>query len=998
MTFLKCDGSRLRGMMGMETNFVSRVDIPTEEFLRVYPFHFAWDERDVIIAAGPSLAKVAPLARTGARLQDVFRSKRPAGELSYAFAQKNSNRLIIVEDIQNNRILRGSILFVEASGVALMLATPWITDPQQLLEYHLTLDDFGVQDQTLDLLHLLQTQQMAVAELKQLNENLTRQRAKLRQQEEHSRKLALVAARTDNAVIVTDSNSRIEWVNESFTTITGWRLDEIIGRKPGEFLQGPDTDPAVVKRMSECVREGRGFSAEVLNYRRDGRSYWLSIEAQPLLDDAGEVVGFMAIERDVTELRRNQEAVEGYRQSLEQLVESRTEELKRNKFLLEAIIKTTPNGLLLIDREGLICMTNAALEQMFGYGDSELIGLPLENLVPQAKRDWHRAERAQFMQTPVSRPMGMGRNLLGQRKNGEVFSIDVSLASFSVNDEQYVQATVADITARKQAEDALRDLNANLERMVETRTAELAAASAAKSDFLANMSHEIRTPMNGILGLTQLLAREPLAPDHHEMVERIRHAGRSLLEILNDILDFSKIEAGQLRIDARPFDLPPIIAQISSLLGNTAHQKNLELRVEMDFDAGGALIGDPLRLEQILLNLVGNAIKFTKKGEVIIRVIALELSETEARLRFEVQDTGIGIAPEHRASLFTPFSQADKGITRRFGGTGLGLSICKRLAELMDGKMGVASAIGVGSTFWFEAPFKRLQGRRGPQKSFPAQPVAAGPRLSKLHCLVVDDSRTNRDVLERMLIREGARATMAENGQQALEHLMAQTDPFDAVLMDVQMPVMDGLTATRAIRGKLGFTDLPVIAVTAGVLAEQRDETRAAGCNDFLCKPIDHEELVSKLIEWTSGESASAVAEKGELASDFPKVRGIDVYKASAVLGHDPDLFVAMMKNFVEEFSAVAQEIRQDVESVEFEIAANRLHALRGAAGYIGATELMQSALELEVAITERRLDVDSLLLEFEAIFSALMKEIKNALLAGGALVANEPREDAGHR
>jgi len=982
--------------MRMASNYVSPGEIPIEEFLRAYPFYFAWDARDVILAAGPSLAKVCPLAQAGARVQDVFACQRPTGDFSFALAQKHPNRLFILEDLRNHRILRGSIMFVEEARVALMLATPWITDPRQLLEYHLTLDDFGIQDQTLDLLHLLQAQQMAVADLKQLNESLTSQRAKLRAQEEHTCKLALVAARTDNAVIVTDAQARIEWVNESFTTITGWRLDEVIGRKPGDFLQGPDTDPAVVRLMSDSVRAGRAFSAETLNYHRDGRSYWLSIEAQPLLDDKGAVVGFMAIERDVTERRRNQEVLEQYRQSLEQLVESRTQELQRNKLLLEAIIKTTPNGLLLIDRAGKISMTNAALKQMFGYGETELIGRPLEDLVPLDRRDWHRTERARFLQEPAARPMGLGRSLAGRRKDGTTFPIDVSLASFSVNDEHYVQATVADITARKQAEDALRDLNANLERMVAVRTAELAAASEAKSEFLANMSHEIRTPMNGILGLAQLLAREPLAPDHHEMVARIRQAGRSLLEILNDILDFSKIEAGRLRIDSRPFELPPLLAQIGSLLGNTARQKHLELHVEPPSDLHGALIGDALRVEQVLVNLVGNAIKFTEKGDILLRILPIELSAAAVRLRFEVHDTGIGIAPDHVASLFTPFTQADKGVTRRFGGTGLGLSISKRLAELMGGKIGVESAIGVGSTFWFEAPFERAQGRQGAPKSLPSQPTPVGPRLSNLHCLVVDDSRMNRDVVERMLMREGARATMAENGQQALEHLLAHVDAFGAVLMDIQMPVMDGLTATRAIRDKLGFTELPVIAITAGVLTEQREQAQAAGCVDFLAKPIDHEELVAKLIRWTSGVAAPTDADGGERASAFPRIRGIDTVKAAAVLGHDLDLFVVMLKNFLDEFPAVAQQIWKDLDSVDFEVAANRLHALRGAAGYIGAAELAQSALALEVAITERRSDIDQLLLEFEASFSSLIEEISTVLTVRGDVAATNPRAGDG--
>ncbi len=401
----------------------------------------------------------------------------------------------------------------------------------------------------------------------------------------------------------------------------------------------------------------------------------------------------MAIESDITERKRSQVALEEHSQHLEQLVEARTDELQRNKALLETIVKTTPNGVLLIGYDGKICMTNIALERMFGYTAAELINRPLEDLVPATMRERHQNLRQQFMQQPKT----LGQDLFGQRKDGSCFPIDVSLAGFSMNEEQYVQATVADITARKLAEDALRDLNANLESNVEQRTAELAAASAAKSEFLANMSHEIRTPMNGILGLAQLLVREPLTTDQQDMVKRIRHAGHSLLGILNDILDLSKIEAGQLRIEPQPFALAPILCQLDSLMGQTAHAKGLAFHIENPTESKDVLIGDGLRLEQILINLIGNAIKFTEEGEICVSVHVQVLTDTSVRLRFEVRDTGIGIASDHMDALFTPFVQADSTITRRLGGTGLGLSICKRLVELMGGEIGVESTLSEGS-------------------------------------------------------------------------------------------------------------------------------------------------------------------------------------------------------------------------------------------------------------------------------------------------------------
>ncbi|MFM2004367.1 MAG: hypothetical protein RLZZ09_22, partial [Pseudomonadota bacterium] len=348
----------------------------------------------------------------------------------------------------------------------------------------------------------------------------------------------------------------------------------------------------------------------------------------------------------------------------------------------------------------------------------------------------------------------------------------------------------------------------SLERKVAERTAQLQAAAEAKSQFLASMSHEIRTPMNAVLGLAQLLEDEPLTEDQLQMVHRINKAGRSLLGIINDILDFSKIEAGQLSVEQRPFKLAELLGHIDSLMGPVAKGKNLSLRLEENAPVAGRLSGDALRIEQVLMNLVGNALKFTEQGVVTIRAAPVTVTETAARLRFEIQDTGIGMSPEAVAKLFTPFTQADSGIARRFGGTGLGLSISKRLVELMGGEIGVESTPGTGSTFWFELPFERLADDEQPVNSAAAQ--AKGPRLQGLRLLVVDDSQVNRYLAERVLKREGAEVTLMNDGQQALDGLRANPQGFDLVLMDIQMPVMDGLAATRAIREELGLKTLPV--------------------------------------------------------------------------------------------------------------------------------------------------------------------------------------------
>ena len=667
------------------------------------------------------------------------------------------------------------------------------------------------------------------------------------------------------------------------------------------------------------------------------------------------------------------------------------------------IFEQAPLGVVLLDpRTRRITEANPRFAEIVGRGVGELVGAdPMALTHPDDVAESLR----QLGRLDARRIDGYRLNKRYLRPDGTPVWVSLAFAPVQVASEDAPRylGIVEDISARIEMEERLRQASAAA-----------AAANAAKSEFLAHMSHEIRTPMNAVLGLAQVLEREPLAPAQRDMVGRIRGAGQSLLAILNDVLDLSKIEAGQLRIEPRPFDLRALLANLDSLMGQAARAKGLALRIEPPALPPGQLRGDGLRIEQILINLVSNAIKFTERGEVSVRVRTDEVEEAQLRVHAEVRDTGIGIAPEAQARLFAPFTQADAGIARRFGGTGLGLSICKRLVELMGGAIGVRSQPGLGSTFWFELPLERVAGSEPASAAIPAPAAASasGSRLAGMHVLVVDDSAMNRDLVQRALALEGAEATLAADGQQAIELLRGRPRAFDAVLMDVQMPVLDGLSATRRIRDELGLAALPVIAFTAGVGADQQAAARAAGADDVLPKPMDLEQMTLLLLRWVeptglreatpaSGADAvraiaaaampvfapetalpvqAAAAASATAGDEFPVLPGIERERAMQRLGKDRDMFLGLLGLFIEDNAGVVAATRADLACDEREAAARRMHTLRSNAGFICALAIMEAAGGLEKAIAQDEPGV-------AARLDALEADIAGLVAAGRALL-----------
>ncbi len=734
----------------------------------------------------------------------------------------------------------------------------------------------------------------------------------------------------------------------------------------------PEAWETLSAKWDRAINEGVPYHVDAELVRPDGTHRWLSFYGEAVRDGSGEIAALQGAAQDITERKVMERALSASEERLRHLME------------------TSYDWIWELDVQGCFVYASPGIHRLLGYRPEEVIGRSAFDLMSprEAERVASVFADIEARQSPFHGMVNVNRHRDGHEVMLETSGVPIfdqagNLTGWRGNDR--------DITEQTRMTKELEAYRLHLEDLVEQRTSELKkaradaeAAAEAKSTFLANMSHEIRTPMNAIVGLTHLLRRDRVTPEQSQRLVKVEKSALHLLGIINDILDLSKIEAGRLQLDCRDFALADVLDYVHSLITPSARAKGLTVSSDPG-DVPAWLRGDPTRLRQALLNFASNAVKFTERGGIQLRVRVKRTMGDDLLLGFEVQDSGIGIDPDRLPDMFQAFEQAEVSTTRVFGGTGLGLAITQGLAEMMGGEVGAESAPGKGSRFWFTArlargePIKRADTEAGLEAESELRRRHASARL-----LLVEDNPINQEVAVDLLQAAGLAVDCAANGRQALA--MAKAGDYALILMDMQMPEMDGVSATRAIRKLPGWEDRPILAMTANAFEEDCQACLDAGMDDFVPKPVEPAVLYTTLLRWLGEtdyvpspeqlrsaagalpngdplEAGTPAEGQGHESFDdrvdelFARLRvfpELDAERGVKVMGGRRDRYIVLLQRFVRDHASDGKVLGRHLKSGDVDEAARLAHTLKGTAATVGADVLADASRKLEKALREK--------------------------------------------
>ena len=735
-----------------------------------------------------------------------------------------------------------------------------------------------------------------------------------------------------DAIITIDIRGTILSFNLSAELIFGYTSQEIVGQNIKILVAEPHKSKHD-DYLKNYFRTGKqkiiGKSRREFGQRKDGTVFPLHLAVSKNTFESE--VFFTGIVRDLSQ------------------VKAAEDEIRK----LARIVEDNSGMIVLTDPKGVIEYVNQAFLDATGYERHEVLGKTPKIL----NSGEQKPEVYQELWKTIQSGKPWRGEMQNQRKDKSLYWVGATISPLFDDKKRitHFSATSLDITKEKETELRLMAAKEEAER-----------ANRAKSNFLANMSHEIRTPMNGVIGMIQLLESTPLEPDQKHFLEVAKTSADLQLNVINDILDFSKIEAGKLELESIQFALTQTVETVSEIMAQRAYAKGLELVVSVDPSLPDRVLGDPMRLRQILINLIGNAIKFTKKGEVAIRVNKISGGEKTVKIRFRVIDTGVGITPEVQKRLFSPFTQADSSTTREYGGTGLGLVISKQLIEAMNGTIGIEQNTSIGTTFWFEIECLVAQTNNQQKKSTQTKTTSQKQLLAHMNtfkgrALVVEDVFVNQQVALSMLVRMGLNVDVVGNGRESIARVSEHT--YDLIFMDIHMPIMDGFEATRHIRQleKQSNRRQPIIAMTANALTGDREKCLQVGMDDYISKPVQWAELIALIGKWLPLSKEETKVSATQQCNSKPKT--LDFVLDETILnGLDdmmsaiPGRFKRLMETYLESATSHLDKITIALQNNNSEQVYSSAHSLKSQSGSVGALGLVNLCTKMETAGRQKNL------------------------------------------